>query len=382
MAANRWVLLDENQPAAQAASIDSSDAPGTPPGWSVRRRRLQCGLSQGVDVIEVGTTRLRLVIVPTRGMGLWRAWVDGFELGWQSPVRGPVHPAFVPLAEPRGWGWLDGFDELMCRCGLESFGAPDHDQHGRLLYGLHGRIANRPAHRVDLVIDADAGSLGIHGIVEETRYHHQKLRLHANYNLQFDATQISWNDEVENFGGTPAQLQMMYHVNFGQPLLGEGSQLAAPIARLQPGSAESTGAAARNWSTYAGPTPGFQQQVFYATLRGDAAGDTLVMLKHPDGQRAATLAFNVQQLPCFTQWKNCVAEADGYVTGIEPATGFPDPRSAEEAAGRVLALAPGETWQAAVTLDLLGDASAIENAEQRIAALQGEVPGEILLDMP
>ena len=46
----------------------------------------------------------------------------------------PVHPAFVPIAEPSGVGWLSGFDELMCRCGLESNGAPDFDERGQLAF--------------------------------------------------------------------------------------------------------------------------------------------------------------------------------------------------------------------------------------------------------
>ena len=29
------------------------------------------------------------------------------QLGWKSPVKGPVHPAFVPLWEPSGIGWLE-----------------------------------------------------------------------------------------------------------------------------------------------------------------------------------------------------------------------------------------------------------------------------------
>ena len=52
------------------------------------------------------------------------------EVGWQSPVDGPVHPQFVPLADPSGLGFLDGFDELIVRCGLESNGAPEFDERG------------------------------------------------------------------------------------------------------------------------------------------------------------------------------------------------------------------------------------------------------------
>ena len=38
-----------------------------------------------------------------------------------------MHPRWVPLSEPSGIGWLDGFDELVARCGLFSHGAPDFD---------------------------------------------------------------------------------------------------------------------------------------------------------------------------------------------------------------------------------------------------------------
>ena len=70
-------------------------------------------------------------MLPDRGLGIWKIMAGGVELGWQSPVHGPVHPRFVPLAEPSGLGWLDGFDELVARCGLVSNGAPDFDAAGQ-----------------------------------------------------------------------------------------------------------------------------------------------------------------------------------------------------------------------------------------------------------
>ena len=78
---------------------------------------------EGVDTVEVNNGKLKFTVVPTRGMGLWKAWLGDSEIGWNSPVKGPVHPSLVPVADPSGLGWLEGFDELMCRCGLESNGA-------------------------------------------------------------------------------------------------------------------------------------------------------------------------------------------------------------------------------------------------------------------
>ena len=81
---------------------------------------------------------------------------------------------------PTGIGWLDGFDELLVRCGLESNGAPEFQPDGRLRYGLHGKIANIPAHKVEVAIDGDAGRIAIRGTVDEARLFGSKLRLETS----------------------------------------------------------------------------------------------------------------------------------------------------------------------------------------------------------
>src|SRR5437870_5014081 len=96
-------------------------------GWSISKRVLRGGLRDGVDVIEVHNGALGFTIVPTRGMGIWKGNYRGLALGWDSPVRGPVHPKFVNLLDRGGLGWLNGFDEWIVRCGLDSNGAPGDD---------------------------------------------------------------------------------------------------------------------------------------------------------------------------------------------------------------------------------------------------------------
>ena len=84
----------------------------------------------------------------------------------------------MPLAEPSGLGWLDGFDELLVRCGLESNGAPEFDATtGRLQHPLHGRIANKPAHTCQVTFDPESREIAVTGVVEETRFLITKLRL-------------------------------------------------------------------------------------------------------------------------------------------------------------------------------------------------------------
>ena len=349
--------------------ISADDIPGMEGSWSVTQRTLQSGLSEGVDIVEIDNGQMRLVVIPTRGMGIWKARIGDETLGWRSPVRGPVHPKFVPLFDPSGLGWLEGFDELVVRCGLESNGAPEFDEQGHLRYPLHGRIANRPAYQVEVTVDDEAGAITLSGKIEETRFHFQKLRLTASVTTAFDSTSFTINDKVENFGGSPAEMQMLYHINLGEPFLEPGATILAPATEVKPSDA----AATENfgtWNRLGPPVANQPEQCFSLELAGDATGQTQVLLKNAAGNAGAAIGFPTNQLPCFTIWKNMSASADGYVTGLEPATNFPNQRSLEAEQGRVIRLPAGETWAAEVVVDWLTSAEEVLSVEAAIENLR------------
>jgi hypothetical protein len=331
---------------------------------AVKAWRLRGGVRDGVLVVELTAGDTRAVVLPDRGLGIWKMVSGGYELGWQSPVQGPVHPRFVPLAEPSGLGWLDGFDELVARCGLVSNGAPDFAANGRLLHGLHGRIANLPAQDVEVVLDDSAGTISLSGFVDETRFLFHSLRMRTVISLQADRTRLAWTDTVENLSDRPATMQMLYHVNFGPPLLGAGASLVADVEEVAPRDA-AAGGDVPSWSRYAAPEAGRGEQVHFMRLRPDAAGRAEAMLVAPDGASAARLSWRAAELPCLTLWKNQGGLADGYVTGIEPGTNYPNPRSFEEKQGRVVPLAPHTDISFDLALELLsGDQ--VSTARERI----------------
>jgi hypothetical protein len=94
------------------------------------------------------------------------------------------------------------------------------------------------------------------------------------------------------------------------------------------------------------------------------------MLKAPNGDKAVVLRFQKTQLPCFTLWKNTRGLSEGYVTGLEPATNFPNPRPFEEARGRVVPLAPGANFVAETTLEILDQVEEIEVVRAEIETIQ------------
>ncbi len=352
--------------------ITPKDMPGARGSWKVTQRTLRNGLSAGVDLIEIDNGRMRLMVIPTRGMGVWKATIGDETLGWKSPVRGPVHPKFVPLFDPSGFGWLEGFDELIVRCGLESNGAPEFNEQGQLLYPLHGRIANRPAYHVELTVDDSAQTITVRGLVEETRFHFQKLRLEASLTTSFDSTSFTINDQVENFGGAAAEMQMLYHINLGEPLLAPGDQIVAPVHSIRDGVDESPLDSDAPWEHYGPAVSGQPEDCFYLDLLSDANDQTQVLLKNAEGSAGTAIQFNTQSLPCFSLWKNLVAKEDGYVTGLEPATNFPNTRSAEAKQGRVIALAPGETWSTELSLNRLTTSNEVKTVEKAIHSLKNQ----------
>ena len=367
MAQETWVLTDTVQ-GIHEADFEKKEPRGKL-NCSVARRTLRGGTREGVDTIEVDNGKFRFVVVPTRGMGLWKGWLGKTEVGWKSPVKGPVHPQFVPLTDPGGLGWLEGFDELMCRCGLESNGAPDLAPGGAYQYPLHGRIANRPAHHVELVV-GDNGELSVSGLVDETRFLFQKLRLKATYKTRIGQSGLTIEDEVTNLSGNPAELQLLYHVNFGPPILDPGAKVVAPVKQIVPRDPRAA-EGIETWDSYPNEQAGFAEQVYFFELLAAGDGMTRVLLKNAHATHGVSLRYSKQQLPHFTLWKNTALAADGYVTGLEPGTNFPNPRSFEGERDRFVKLRPGETVKFEVELEVHGDAESVAAAEADIAKIQG-----------
>ncbi len=350
-----------------AASNDSLHLP-TPHDWSVRKRTLRGGLRDGLDLIEVHNGALSFSILPTRGMGLWRGDYHGLTLGWRSPAPGPVHPKFVNLADRGGLGWLAGFDEMLCRCGLASNGPPGDDAGTRLT--LHGRIANLPAEVVEVRVGLDPPyELTVTGEVEEACLFFPQLRLTTTYTTVPGSNKVVIHDAVENRSARPAEMQLLYHCNLGPPFLEAGSRILAPVREMAPQTARAA-EGIDTYETYAGPQVGFAEQVYLYDLLADARGWTLALLANAAADRAVALRFSREELPCFTVWKNTGALEEGYVTGLEPATNYPNFKTFERQQGRVRLLPPGGRWQCRWSLEAAEGTAAVAALMAEVARLQ------------
>jgi hypothetical protein len=373
-----WTLIDVEQDVyVDQLTVGPEDVGGGATGYRVAKRTLRGGRRDGVDLIEVDNGTFRFSVLPTRGMGIWRAALGDLALGWKSPVAGPVHPALVPLDEASGIGWLGGFDELLCRCGLESNGAPEFHPNGTLRYGLHGKIANTPAHQVEVTVDGETGDIAVRGVVDEARLFGNKLRMVSTISTKVGKPGFTVSDEIINISAEPSELELLYHINFGAPLLDPGSKLVVPVLKAAPRDQAAVGNVAE-WETYGSESPGAPEAVFFFDLAADPHGRTVTLLHNAAGDRGVSLSFSKKQLPFFTQWKNRQAVADGYVTGLEPAINFPNVKSFEKQKGRVAVLAPGETRKFEIAIRALNSAVGVEAVRQAVAKLQEGATPQVL----
>jgi hypothetical protein len=247
-----------------------------------------------------------------------------------------------------------------------------------MAFGLHGRIANIPASFVAVHVDPEPPhEITIEGHVEEARLFGPQLRLETRYATVPGSNRLVVRDEIVNLKDQPAECQLLYHWNFGPPFLDEGARFAAPIRSVAPRDARAQeGIDAHD--RYAGPEPGYAEQAyFYDLAAGEAGGATLAMLRNQAGDKAVVLRFRKDQLPAFTLWKNTAGLRDGYVTGLEPATNYPNPRPFEQARGRVVTLPPGGRYVAETALEVLATADEIAAVLGEIERLQGGAPTTI-----
>ncbi len=356
---------------------------------AVTRDFIDQGPGRGLDVVYIENGLMEIAVLPGRGMGIWNARhpdIDG-TIGWNSPVRQPVHPALVNLESRNGLGWLEGFNELVCRCGLASNGPPGTDPDAKSpiesALTLHGRIANLPA--VDVEPVASYGlkpksrkaqvpeGIGVEGTVHECLLFGPQLRMSSRISSPILSGDIVIEDTVENTGSTATELQLLYHINVGRPFLEAGSTLHVPAATIVPRDPRAA-EGIDTWSTYLGPTPGYTEEGFYFEPKADSEGYSVALLSNAAGDQGFAVRFAVDNLPRFIQWKCTQPEADGYVTGLEPATNYPNFKAYERQQGRVVTLNPGESYSTLVVLSVLTTKAEVEGVRQEIAAIQGDQP--------
>lgn len=283
---------------------------------------------------------------------------QGTALAWEASP-GASHPAYY---EPQGLGWLRSFHGgLIATCGLTYAGAPTVDEGKEL--GLHGRISNTPASAVwvDGAWHGDEYEMWALGRMRETVVFGENLTLTRRISARLGQSSLTVRDRVVNEGCSTSPFMMLYHCNFGFPLVSEGTELLAPSKSVVPRDAAAA-AGLQNYNRYEAPIDGYAEQVFYHEMTADKDGFVTVVLANRGFNNGTGLGAYVKyrqaELPRFGQWK--MVGAGTYVTGIEPANCGVEGRDKDRAAGTLQFLQPGEQREFVLEIGVLADNAAID----------------------
>lgn len=303
-----------------------------------RNYTLNDGWGRGMRATDINTgAGLQFTVLPDRGMDISLASFKGTNLVYLT-CNGETHPAYF---EPEGIGWLRTFAAgLLTTCGLTYLGPPTIDE-GETL-GLHGRYSTLPAKQFADFSGwvGDEYHLTVKGIVEEGFLFGKKLRMEREITSVSGENRIRMTDTITNFGSAASPYTILYHMNFGYPLLSDSAELIIDPAESLPRDADAV-PGINEFRNFIKPQQSYPEQVFFHTMKGDQEANTSVKLQNKMLGIAVSLHFNTMQLPYLMEWK-MMGEGE-YVIGLEPANVLCKSRNVLREEGKLPMLQPGET---------------------------------------
>ncbi len=328
------------------------------------------GKAAGVQTLQVNTGGgLQFTVLPGRGMDIAGAYFEGRALGFLSPT-GITSPAYYD--EP-GLAWLRSFYAgLLTTCGIANAGAPSVDQ-GKP-FGLHGRISNAAAEDVSVVQDWDGDEyrLAVKGRMREAEAMGENLILTRSIETKLGARSFTLEDRIENRGFEEQPLMLLYHINFGFPLLGPKARVVGPIketlardeeARQNKGIEEAF--------IFPEPIQGYQEKVFFHKLAADDRGNTFIALLNRDIGNGTPLGivlrFNTNELPQLTEWK--MPRKGFYVMGLEPGTVTPIGRGVLRERNELPVLAGQAEYSTRIHFEVVASVAEMDKIEKEAKKL-------------
>lgn len=305
---------------------------------------LDNGAGRGTRIAWINTgAGLRFKVVIDRAMDIADAAFMQHNLVWLSHT-GVTKPD--PFSQ-HGIDWLRTFGGgLMTTCGLSHFGGPEKDEHGER--GLHGLISNQPA-VLESVMQPDPArgvmEMSITGRIRETQIFGPSLELKRTISATLGKPVIRIHDEVVNLANTATPHMILYHCNFGWPLVDEGTDILWK-GSWTPGARESDRRIfneGNNFRKAAAPLPehlGAGEAVAFIDPETDRAGMSECGMYNERIKLAVALRFRKEQLPCLTNWQH-LAKGE-YVLGLEPGTNPPTGQAKAREENKLVILQPGE----------------------------------------
>jgi len=332
----------------------------------VRKSVLSDGNNTGVEVFDFATgSGFAFTVAAGRAMDVVAASYQGKALAWRSSVGDP-HGSFY---DPEGLEWLrQFFGGLVATCGLSYAGAACTDEGKKL--GIHGRIGNVPAKRANFggYWEGDEYILWASGVMRESGLFQDELELQRVISTKLGANSFTIRDKVVNIGWHTTPLMILYHCNYGFPVVADGSEVLTPAVKVTPRDDDAREGAETYFRLHE-PVKDYREKCYYHDVNAGPDGRTAIGIVNREMGIGGYVRYRPEQLPKLIQWKQM--GQGWYTCGLEPANCLVEGRDKDRATGRLQFIEPQEERVFELELGVLTSQEEIAQFEAEVNRIRG-----------
>lgn len=302
----------------------------------LRRVIIDDGRASGTRVIEISTANgLQIDLLPDSGLDIGQVRYKGANMSWISKNGYDAPRCDIPF-ENEFLRYFPG--GLLYTGGLRSTGPANRD--GSEWHPLHGRFHGLSAEQV--CARAENDEIIVSGVIRETALFGAVLQLKREYRIPIFGSEIRLHDTLTNLGFQPEEYSLLYHYNFGWPLVSEEAWVELPDKRKTTPRTDFAATALGKETTFTKPNPGEEERVFFHENMEHKAS-----IVNPNLNVRMTIVWS-DTLPILSHWRS-MASGD-YVCGLEPSNTYIMGRAEERENGTLPVLQPFETLDTAVSV--------------------------------
>ncbi len=299
---------------------------------------------------------LRFKLVLDRAMDIADAFYNEYSLAWISHL-GVSKPN--PTTD-NATNWLKSFGGgLLTTCGLTQTGGEINDfAEGR---GVHDQISMCPA-IIESIIQPDLRKGNMHmsitGRMIQTSLFGPSLELKRTISAELGSSVIGIKDEVINVGNSNAPHMLLYHINFGWPLLDEGTEL------IWDGAVTSRGGKMDNkifnsdcnYKKCVSPSneySGEESAVGFVDIAANDKGLCECGVNNPELGLKVLLRYTKENFPWMANWQHY--GKNEYVTALEPCTAPPLGQVGAKKENLLIQIRPQETRTYNIEIEIINN---------------------------
>lgn len=297
----------------------------------------------GIAALRIRSPRAELIVLPFKGQQIWRASFDGRDVTMKSLFPEPVDTQ----------DYLATYGAFFIHCGLTAMGGPGPTD----THPLHGELPN--ARFQEAYLEMRDGKLVIGGTFRHAIAFTVAYLARTEITVDPAEARIGLTIEVENQRHSRLELMYLAHANFrpvdhgeliyAAPYTPEAVRVRRSIpSHISPpeGYADFIAALVEDPTLHHvfKPDLAFDPEVaFEVDMLPGEDGWTHAMQKHPDGT-ADVISYVHAQGPRAMRWICRTADQQGLGMAF-PSTAGVEGYTAEKAKGRIVEVAPKESWR-------------------------------------